>query len=383
MSPPDAPSGRPRLLLVGNDGEEMLHRRLGLARAAASAGYEVHLAAPPGARSADLAAAGFPFHAFPLARRSLDPRHELRTRRALRTLYARLRPALVHHFTIKPVLHGGAAARALGIPAVHSITGLGSGQLMRGAKGAILRRLLARLYRTVLRHPRSRTVFQNPDDLELFVRRGLVPPGQARLIPGSGVDAQRFRPMPEPPGVVTVLFVGRFLRDKGVVEFVEASRLLASGPELRIALVGAPDAGNPSSIGDADIEAWRSAGLVETWGWQADMAATFARAHVVCLPSYREGIPRVLLEAAACGRPLVATDVPGCREVCLDGVTGLLVPARDAGALAAAIRRLAGDADLRARLGDAGRRLVLQRFTQERIEAGLLGVYAELVPPGE
>lgn len=369
-----------RLLLVGNDLQDLLSRRLDLADAARAAGYDVHIAIPPGPRLGELQARGYAVHPFPLARRSLDPLREARTFLALRRLYRHVRPDLVHHFTIKPVIYGGIAARRLGIPRVNSITGMGSAFLMTGARGRLLRSVLRPLYRAALGGPAGRTVFQNPDDRDLFVRRGLVAADRAELILGSGVDTQRFQPQAEPEGPVTVLFVGRFLKDKGAMEFVAAARLLAArGPGVRMAMAGGPDPGNPSAIDDATVEGWRKENAVEFWGWQSDMALALARCHIVCLPSYREGIPRALLEAAACGRPLVATDVPGCREVCQDGATGVLVPPRDPAALAGAIGRLAADAGLRHRLGQGARRFVEERFSSDRIHAQVLAVYDRLL----
>ena len=370
-----------KILYVVNDGPFFLSHRLPLALAARDAGYEVHVATPAWPGAEHLRAQGLVFHDIPLLRRGTRPFQELKGFMALLRLYRGLRTDIVHHVTIKPVLYGGIAARMAGVPAVVSaVPGLGYVFINRGARIAVVRRLVMCVYRLALRQRRLRVIFQNPDDMVLFVKQGLVRRGDGVLIRGSGVDMENFSPRPEAPGTPVVLLASRMLWDKGVGEFVEAAhRLREAGVAARFVLVGDTDPGNPAAIPRTQLEAWRDAGAVEWWGHQADMQEVFAAAQVVCLPSYREGVPKVLIEAAACGRPSVATDVPGCREIVRHEVNGLLVPPRDAQALADALRRLVEDPDLRARLGRAGRDIAVAEFSLRRVIDETLGVYSDLL----
>jgi glycosyltransferase involved in cell wall biosynthesis len=228
--------------------------------------------------------------------------------------------------------------------------------------------------------PHSRTIVQNPDDIGLLIKMG-VPEDRLRLIRGAGVDTEVFSPALEsPPEPITVLFSARMLWDKGAGEFVEAARLLTeAGVKARFILVGAPDPGNPASIPEETLSAWRGENGVEWWGHRDDMRSVFHTAHIACLPSYREGLPKVLLEAAACGLPIVATDTPGCREIVRDGDNGVLVPVQDAQALAVALRSLIDDGMLRAKMGRRAREIVLAEFSQEQVIAETLAVYHELI----
>jgi len=368
-----------RLLYLFNDAPFFLSHRLPVARAAAAEGYEVHVATPPGPAAAALARDGLTHHPIALTRRGVNPAAQIASLLAIARLYRRLRPTLIEHATIKPVLYGGLAARALRQPAVVSwMTGLGFVFISQGASAALVRRAVAAGYRTALRRPGSWVIFENPDDRDLFVAAGLTEPGRTRLIRGAGVDMAMFHPTPEEPGVPVVVLAARMLRDKGVVEFVEAARRLrSSGAAARFVLAGAADPDNPAGLPEAQLRAWSEEGSVEWWGQRHDMAEVFRGAHVVCLPSYREGLPKVLVEAAASGRAIVATDAPGCREVVRDGWNGLLVPVRDAVALAEAIGRLLADPAERARMGARGRERVQDQFSDRQVIRETLAVYAE------
>ncbi|MDH4225336.1 MAG: glycosyltransferase family 4 protein, partial [Deltaproteobacteria bacterium] len=228
----------------------------------------------------------------------------------------------------------------------------------------------------------SRTIFQNPDDLKLFVQKRLIHPAQALMIKGSGVDMKAFAPKKEAAGPPLVVLASRMLWDKGVGEFIQAAqRLQKQGIQARFALVGDPDPGNPSSVTADQLKQWAADGIVEWWGRREDMAQVFHQAHIVCLPSYREGLPKVLIEAAACGKPIVASDMPGCREVVWDGQNGLLVPVKNALALADALETLIGDTPLRERMGQAGRAIALEEFPVEKVVALTLALYQGLLPP--
>jgi len=372
---------RPRLLLTVNDAGFFLSHRLPIALAAREAGHDVHIATAPGPAVERIVARGLPHHPVPISRSGLNPLGEFRCVAALTRLYRRLRPDIVHHVTIKPVLHGGLAARLARVPAtVSAISGLGYVFVDRARRPAPLRRAARAFYRLALRQRNGRVIFQNPDDRDAFVRGGLVQAGHAALIKGSGVDLARFAPAPEPPGEPMVVLPARMLWDKGVGEFVAAARRLrADGVKARFVLVGDTDPGNPTAIPPARLEAWRAEGAVEWWGHRDDMPAVLAGAHVVCLPSYREGLPKSLIEAAACARPMVATDVPGCREIARDGENALLVPARDDNALAMALARLIGDPALRRTLGGRGRAIAEAEFAVERVVAQTLALYDALL----
>jgi glycosyltransferase involved in cell wall biosynthesis len=226
--------------------------------------------------------------------------------------------------------------------------------------------------------PFSLTIVQNPEDLALLERSG-VALSHLRLIPGAGVDVHVFCPVPPPPEPVRIVLASRMLWDKGVGEFVDAARSLSgAGVNARFILVGDPDPANPSSVPESTLRAWHGEHGVEWWGRREDMTAVLQAAHIACLPSYREGLPKSLLEAAACGLPIVTTDAPGCREVVTDGVTGLLVPVRDADALAAALKKLIDNADLRRCMGEGLRLRAENEFSQDKIIAQTLSVYCEL-----
>lgn len=371
--------GRGRLLILVNNPAFFLSHRLPVALAAREAGYEVHVATMDGPSVAQIQALGLPHHVMPLTRRGSNPWHELRSLWAIWRLCRRLRPRILHAVTIKPVLYGGVAARLARVPGyVAAVSGLGFlfTQDQEGSR-RWLRAVALALYRVALRHPNSRVIFQNQGDCEVLRRAGAVRPGQVAMIRGSGVDLASYplRPVPAEPPVV-VAMASRLLLDKGVREFVQAARLSAgSGPALRWRLAGSPDPGNPASVDEGQLEEWRRDGVADLLGECEDVAALYAQAHIVVLPSYREGLPKSLVEAAACGRAVVTTDVPGCRDAIVPNESGLLVPPRDAAALAEAVQRLAGDPALRQRMGEAGRRLAERDFDIRKVVQAHLEVY--------
>ncbi|MBV7483642.1 glycosyltransferase family 4 protein [Bordetella sp. BOR01] len=372
-----------RLLFVVNNPAFFLSHRLPLALAAQRAGYEVHVATMDGDSVPQIAAHGLTHHAIPMTRSGKQPLQELRTLWALYRLFRRLQPALVHLVTIKPVLYGGIAARLARVPAmVSAISGLGFVFVASGAKAAVIRQVVAMLYRMALGHRNSRIVFQNANDHEILRGLGAVRDEQVVMIRGSGVDLAAYPPMAEPSPPVAALMVSRLLRDKGVLEFVEAARLLQrQGAGVRMLLAGGIDPGNPASVTQADVDGWQQEGCIEALGERSDVADLYAGSHMAVLPSYREGLPRSLIEAAACARAVVTTDVPGCRDAIEPGETGLLVPPRDARALADAIARLAADAALRRQLGEAGRRLAEREFDIEDVCRKHLDIYRALLQP--
>ncbi|MFZ5468998.1 MAG: glycosyltransferase family 4 protein [Myxococcota bacterium] len=366
-----------RILFVVNNPDFFLSHRLPIALAARDAGCEVHVATPAVPSSERIRSHGFTFHPFELSRKGASPLAELRSFAQLAWLFRRLRPDLVHLVTIKPVLYGSIAARLLSVPrVVAAVSGLGYIFIAQGARATLRRKLVELGYRFAFAHPKLSVIFQNPDDRDELVGRGLVEAEDSVLIRGSGVNIAQFVPTPEPKGTPTVVLASRLLLDKGVREFVEAARSLRSrGLEARFVLVGAVDAGNPASLSEDDVRSWVAEGTVEWWGHREDMPEVFAQAHIVCLPSYREGLPKVLLEAAACGRAIVTTDVPGCREVVQHEENGLLVPARDSVALADALRTLVADSERRRLFGQRSRRRAETEFSLEHVIRETLRLY--------
>jgi glycosyltransferase involved in cell wall biosynthesis len=375
------PAVRPKLLYLVTEDWYFCSHRLPIARAARDSGAEVVVATRVGEHAAAIEAEGFRLVPLAWRRGGASPLGELAALWQVYRLYRRERPDLAHHVAMKPTLHGGVAAALVGLPVVvNALTGLGYLFIGGGWKARLLGPIARGVLRFVLSRPNAHLVMQNPDDLELLRRRGLLRHDRVVLIRGSGVDTEQFRPMPEPSGVPVAVLVGRMLTDKGVHELVGAARLLRErGVPLEVRLVGPPDPHNPASIPPATLQGWHDQGLVHWLGPQADMAAVWREAHIAVLPSYREGLPKALLEAAACGRPLVATDVPGCREVVHDGETGLVVPVRDAVALADALQRLAGDTTLRQRLGANARLLAEQAFAEPTVVRETLRLYARLL----
>ena len=368
----------PKLLFVVTEDWYFVSHRLPLAVAAQNAGFDVAVATRVGEHDETIRAAGIRLIPFSLSRRRGNPLGEVA---ALMRLYCRERLDIVHHVALKPVLYGALAARLAGVPhVVNAVAGLGWLFTSGGFATRTLRPVIFKLLAWLLGVSHSRTIVQNPDDFSLLIKAG-APEDRLRLIRGAGVDTEVFTPALEsPPDPITVLFSARMLWDKGVREFIEAAKLLtAAGVKARFVLVGDPDPGNPASVPEATLRTWHGVHGVEWWGRRDDMPDVFHAAHIACLPSYREGLPKVLLEAAASGLPIVATAAPGCREIVRDGENGFLVPVRDAQALAQALRRLIDNATLRAKMGGRAREIVLAEFSQERVIAETLAVYYELI----
>ena len=364
------------LFLVTEDWYFVSHR-LPLAVAAREAGYEVAVATRIREKAEAIESAGIRVIPFEMDRRSMNPLRELPTLFRLWRLYRRERPDIVHLVALKPVLLGGLVARLAGVGGVvAAVAGLGflfSGE----GRAPLVARLLTWLLPYLIGE--GRVIAQNPEDAAMLDRCG-IPATHIRLIRGAGVDTAWSIPLPEHHDTPLVVLPARLLRDKGVAEFVAAARLLRQrGVQARFALVGAPDPANPACVSEAELRAWAAEGAVEYWGHREDMREVYAACQVVCLPSYREGLPKSLLEAAAAGRPIVTTDVPGCREVVRHEDNGLLVPARDVAALADALARLIADPALRARMGQRGRERAVAEFSNERVIGETLEVYRELL----
>jgi glycosyltransferase involved in cell wall biosynthesis len=367
-----------RILYFVNVGWFFLSHRLPLARAARASGYEVHVACSVDdpAEAERIRAEGFIVHVLRGARGARTLGESWRLARDLNALLSRLRPQILHNVTLRQVLLGGALARIRGVPTcVCALTGLGfvftDPDRHRWARHAV-----CRLLGWVTAGRGAVLLLQNHDDRGLLERLGAVRPGRSIVIQGSGVDVDAFSVRPQPAGEPWVVLPARLLRDKGIDEFcAAAAELRRRGCSIRFAIAGGLDPRNPSAYTEADINGLARSSGVELWGHRPDMQVVYQHAAVVCLPSYREGFPKVLREAAAIGRAIVTTDVPGCRDAVEPGRTGLLVPARDSAALADAIASLAGDELLRARMGEAGARRVRERFSERHVIEQTLALY--------
>ena len=356
--------------------------RRDLARMALASGYEVVVATRVSAHAERIRQEGFTLVPLSLRRESRNPLKELLAFVELIRLYRLIRPQIVQHVAMKPVLYGSFAAWVARIPVVINVFGgLGYAFTDRPQDTSLLRSLLQWGLKSAIALSRSIVVVQNADDRDVLVRAQLVLPSRIRLIAGSGVDVHRFTPVDPPPGdPPIVMLVGRMLWDKGVGEFVDAVvRLKERHVTPRFVLVGRCDGGNPTAIAESQLQAWTRDHGIEWWGHREDLPHVFGQATVVVLPSYREGLPKVLLEAAACGKAMVATDVPGCREVVQHRQTGLLVPVRDSMALADAIAELLNSGELRAALGARARQLVLREYSTDKIGAAFFALYRELL----
>ena len=366
----------PKLLFLVTEDWYFVSHRLPLAIAAQAAGYEVVVATRAGRQADVIRDAGIRLIPFAMSRRGGNPFAEVM---ALWRLYRLEKPDLVHHVALKPVMFGALAAWLARVPAqVNAVAGLG--WLFTSSKSVVrlVRPFLRWMLAYLLNRPHSLTIVQNPEDSSLLERSGLSAK-RLRLIRGAGVDVQIFFPVVPAPEPVCIVLVSRMLWDKGVGEFVEAARRLTEeGVNARFVLVGDPDPANPASVPESALRSWHGQHGVEWLGRRDDIPAVLQAAHIACLPSYREGLPKSLLEAAACGLPIVTTDTPGCREVVRDGVNGLLVPVHDAAALAAALGKLIGDAALRRRMGEQSRLRAETEFGLEAVIAQTLEVYREV-----
>ncbi len=371
----------PRIAYIVTEDWYFLSHRLPMARAARDSGFEVHVLCRLANGQAAIEAEGFTAHGLGWSRGSVSPAGNAQAVAELAVALRRIEPAIVHNIALKPALLGSLAALAKPrMAVVNSITGVGSAFLSQSLASRIGKAALGRALSLLMNRARARAVVQNPDDAALL--RGLgVRAANIVLIPGSGVDIDAIRPAPEPPLPVRAAFVGRMLEDKGVRTLVEAHRILrAQGVALELLLAGDPDPENPTSISPAELQAWgREPGI--TWaGHVTDIPGLWRDSHIAVLPSRREGLPKSLLEAAAAGRPMVASDAPGCREVVIPGETGLLATIDDPLAFATALAQLAADPALRARLGANARLLAETRFSSAAIGAQTVELYGGLLP---
>ena len=362
------------LYLVGEDWA-FLQQRLPMALAAQRAGHPIHLATRVNADAGTIEALNVSVHPLPWRRGSFNPIQLARTLLAIRALYKELSPSIVHHIGLQAVVLGSLAAIGTGVTCVNSILGLGSTFTSDAASARAIRSVLPPLMRVLLNRSRSLVSVENADDRKVLESFG-VEAGKIVILPGSGVNTRKFLPLPEPDTPLTAAFVGRLVDDKGVRTLIAAHDILVGrNQNLRLLIAGQPDPANPSSVSAQDLEAWKRRPGIEFLGHVQDINQVWSRAHIAVLPSRREGLPISLLEASACARALVATDVPGCREIARTNVNALLVPVDDATALADALWSLACNADLRRSFGIAGRKIVETEYSDKIVGEEIVALY--------
>ena len=371
----------PRIVYVITEDWVFWSHRLSLARAARDAGFEVVVATRVHNHKELIEQEGFRLIPVRLARGSTSIVSEFLTVLELINIYRQERPDIVHQVAIKPVLYGTWAAKIVGVPiVVNLLTGLTEKFHARRWKSLILGKLVDLGYRLAFWRMNQVTIFQNVTDMKKFLESGIVKKSNVELIRGSGVDTSRFVDSPEPDAAPVVVLASRMLWEKGVGEFVEAAKQLRTeGIKCRMVLVGGTDSESPGSVPEATLKSWQTEGIVEWWGHRDDMPDVYAQAHIVCLPSYHEGAPKVLLEAASCGRAIVTTNVSGCKEIVRHNENGLLVPLKDPAALASALKVLIQNSDLRKQMGKRGREIVLEEFSDEIVVGQTMALYQRLL----
>jgi glycosyltransferase involved in cell wall biosynthesis len=358
-----------KVIFFANTDWYLFNFRLGLARYLKEKGVEVVMMSPPGEYGARIEAAGFRVLTLPMDRRSLNVVSELKLLKKIVQVYKIERPDAIHNFTIKCVIYGSLAAQLVGVrERINAVAGLGHVFSSGSMKAWLLKPLVKLLLKLALRGSQSELILQNPDDLALFIRLGLIAPERIHVIKGSGVDTGRFMPLERERGKqFRILLASRLLWEKGIREYVGGARLLKGrAAELEFSLAGSADPGNPSAVSERDIAHWEKEGLVKVLGHVENMAALMRTMDLVVLPSYYgEGVPRGLIEAAAMGLPIITTNEPGCREIVDDGVNGFTVPLKDEQALAKKIEYLLDNPEVCQRFGAAGRKKALAEFDED------------------
>lgn len=371
-----------KLLFIVNIDWFFISHRLPIALAAIEQGYEIHIVTGITDKQDELTSHGLIVHPISINRSKANLLNETRTFISIYRSLKRIKPDVVHLVTIKPVIYGGIAARLAGMKnVVAAISGLGHIFSEQGIKAKIRRSLVSLAYKVALGQKHLRVVFQNPTDRDTLARITKLNSNQKVMIPGSGVDLSVYNDRSkfvEPP---IIMLAARLLHDKGVGEFVEAARLLREkGFTARFCLIGEPDPSNPNSVTNNELLQWKEEEVIEYWGHRSDMPSVLGDAYMVVLPSYYgEGLPKVLIEAAACGKAVITTDMPGCRDAIIPDKTGILIPPRDADILAESIQRLLADKNLCKEMGKAGRQLAEKKFSIKNVTDIHLKIYNELI----
>ncbi len=372
---------KPRMLFFITEDWYFWSHRLPLAIAARDEGYDVIIATRVNKHKKNISNEGFKLIPIQMVRRGKNIVKELLTIIEIINIYRREKPDIVHQVTLKPILYGSWAAFITRVPhVINAFAGLGFIFVNKGIKGTIYRFIVCLAYRSIFLYKNTVALFQNPDDMTLFINKSIITGERSFLIRGAGVDVNRFKNFPEQHSIPKVILASRMLWDKGVGELVEAARQLRKKDiKCRIILVGIPDPENVTSISENILRDWNSEGIIEWWGYQNDMPNVLSQSHIVVLPTYGEGIPKILIEAASCGRPIVATDVPGCREIVRHNDNGFLVKPRNPADLAHAIENLINNCELRKKMGKRGREIVVSEFSEEIVTNKTIDLYYRLL----
>lgn len=370
-----------KILFIVNDVNFFMSHRSKIAIEAIARGYEVHVVAAPNTLIPELEKLGITYHPIRLSRSGINPASEIKSLFKLYKLLKNLKPDLVHLVTIKPVLYGGLAARLTKNTAVvAAISGLGSVFVAQSIKGKVIKWLILNFYKFSLKHKNLKVIFQNTNDRKILVSEGVVSEKNTLLIPGSGVDLSSYKALQQPTGTTTIIFASRLLKEKGVINYIDAIRIIRSkNIDAKFLLAGSPDPGNPSSVTQTEVNAWIDEGLVDYLGYRSDIANLFSQSNIVVLPSfYGEGLPKVLIEAAACARAIITTNCPGCRDAIVENVSGILIEPQNTQMLADAIEKLIKDPELRNSMGLEGRKLAEAKFDITDVVNTHLQTYHEL-----
>tara|TARA_B110000211_G_scaffold133702_1_gene153275 strand:- start:3205 stop:4320 length:1116 start_codon:yes stop_codon:yes gene_type:complete len=370
-----------KLLFIVNVDWFFISHRLPIAIAAIKKGYEVHIACGITVRKAELEGLGIVVHPLSISRSGTSLIKELKVIQEMNVVVKQVSPDVVHLVTIKGAVYGGIVTRFKKIKVrVASISGLGFVFIDKGFKARILRFLVTKLYRIALNSLNTKVIFQNENDKNIFIQNKIIKPEQSLIIRGSGVDLVTYKYLPEPAGEKVIMFLARLLKDKGLVEFCDAAvALKESGFKGRFVLVGDIDLHNPNSLSQEELSNYINSGYIEHWGFTTNAAEIIAKSHIMVLPSYREGLPKSLIEAAACGRAIITTDVPGCRDAITSNETGLLIPVKSSEAIVRAIKILCDNDDKRIAMGKKGRALAESCFKIDDVIETHLKLYKEAV----
>lgn len=370
-----------KILYIVNVDWFFISHRLPIAKEALAKGYEVHIACALTGREEELRSSGLIVHPVPFARSEGGLFKEFKTFLKLVGIIKSIQPDIVHAVTIKPVLYGGIASRFAKVGGVvFAVSGLGLVFVAEGFKAKLRKFLVSILYKFAFGQKVFKVIFQNPTDKAVLQKAIGIGESNCVMIKGSGADLSKYVYKDEPEGIPVIVMASRLLREKGVYQFVEAARILRlRNIEARFLLVGEPDYGNPNTVTREELEAWKTEGVIESLGFRADVEEVFASANIVALPSfYGEGVPKVLIEAAACGRAIVTTNNPGCAEAVVHGKTGLIIPIRDPDSLANAIVELIRKPDLRNLMGKEARCYAEREFDVKSVVSKHLEIYQEV-----
>jgi len=374
--------GTKKLLFVVNVDWFFISHRLPIALLAIQKGFEVHLACALTDKRDYILSLGVKLHEIPFSRSGQGLLNELYTLKQVYRVLTKVKPDVLHTVTIKPVLYGGIMARLARVPAVvAAISGLGLVFVADDFKTKVTKTIATGLYRLAFGHRNMKVIFQNPSDRQSLVDSIQLPSHKIVMIKGSGADLKEYDFKLEPKGLCTVVMASRLLKEKGVYQFVEAANILKlKNVAVQFQLVGEPDPGNPNSVSEFELEQWKDEGTVKILGYRSDISTVFSNSNIVALPSfYGEGLPKVLIEAAACGRPIITTDNPGCKEALIEGETGLVVPVKDATKLAEAIESLVVDNSRRVLMGQRARKFAEAEFDVNTVVKKHLDIYSELI----